>query len=113
MSSRPTSMPSMGRSEMKMASSRTMRTWMADEKLLPALSLMLPPVCIVRHWPNEAMTASTGSVLTVGVVVVVVVVSGVVAAFLNVPQAVIIAASIISMAILFFIIGLVLYFALQ
>jgi hypothetical protein len=67
---------------------------MADEKLLPGINLMLPPVCIVCQSPNVAITPSMGSVMVCGVVVVVDVVSGRLAAFLNVPQALIIAASI-------------------
>lgn len=86
---------------------------MADEKLLPALSLMLPPVCIVCQSPSVAMIDSMASVVALGVVGVVVVVSGTVAVFLNVPQALIKATSMISIMILFFIISFVFNFALQ
>ena len=76
MMSLPTSMPSTGRSEMKMASSRTMRTCIDDEKLLPAFSLMLPPVCIVCQPPNVAMMVSAGLTVLVVVVALWLVVSG-------------------------------------
>ena len=75
---------------------------MDDEKLLPALSLILPPVCIVCQSPSVAITAAMGSVTLVGVVGVVVVVSGTEVVFLNVPQAVIMVASKIKIAIFVF-----------
>ena len=91
-----------------------MRTCTADEKLLPAFSLMLPPVCSDCQVPKVARTVPHRSVgLFCGVVWVVVVVSGFVLAFLNVPQAVITTVSSRRIAMLFFIIGLVFYFALQ
>lgn len=116
MSSRPTSMPSMGLSEMNMAWSLTMRTWIDDEKLELPLSEMLPPVCRVCQSPSVAITAARGSLATVPVWPPVPL-SGrvVVAAFLAVPQAVMSTARVMMMRceMLFFIISLVFYFALQ
>ena len=90
-----------------------MRTCIEDEKLLPALNWMLPLVCIVCQSPMVAMMALIGSaVAVVGVVGLVVVVSGR-AAFLAVPHAVINAAKTSKITMLFFIIGFVVYFALQ
>ena len=52
MSSLPTSMPSIGLSEMKIASLRIMRTWTDEEKLLPPFNDMLPLVWSVCHSPS-------------------------------------------------------------